>query len=108
MGYSGQQAQLMSVPPYVYGAIVLVVVGTLSDRLKNRGYFVVFFLAPCCLIGFTLNQFVSNVGVRYFGLFLTVSGGFTASPHMLTWAVDNSAGLSVKAIVAAYAVGVGG
>ncbi|KAH8173617.1 major facilitator superfamily protein [Sarocladium implicatum] len=108
MGYTGQEAQLMSVPPYVYGAICLVIVGTLSDRLKNRGFFVVFFLAPCCLIGFTLNQFVSSVGVRYFGLFLTVSGGFTASPHMLTWAVDNSSGLSVKAIVAAYAVGVGG
>ena len=91
----------------MYGAICLIAIGTLSDRLKTRGFFVVFFLAPCFIIGFTLNQFVASVGVRYFGLFLTVSGGLTASPHMLTWAVDNSPELSVKAIVDTYVVGVG-
>jgi hypothetical protein len=98
----------MSVPPFVYGAICLIVVGTLSDRWRNRGYFVTFFLAPLAFAGFCIHHFVDSVAARYFALFLTVAGGAASAPHLLTWAVDNSAGLSVKAVVAAYTVGMGG
>ncbi|WAO92426.1 MFS domain-containing protein [Fusarium falciforme] len=108
MGYSGQQAQLMSVPPYVLGAIVCITTATLSDRLRKRGIFFICLLAPCIFIGFTLNHFVSSVAVRYFGLFLAVSGGFSSSPLLLSWSVDNNSGPAVKAIASAYVIGLGG
>ncbi|KAH6695504.1 major facilitator superfamily domain-containing protein [Plectosphaerella plurivora] len=108
MGYTGQEAQLMSVPPYVFGAIVCVTVATLSDRFRRRGFFFMTLLAPCIFIGFTLNQFVDAVAARYFGLFLAVGGAFTASPLLLSWSVDNNSGPAVKAIAAAYSIGFGG
>ncbi|KAI9172818.1 transporter [Paramyrothecium foliicola] len=91
MGFSGQQAQLMSVPPF-----------------QRRGIFFMVVLAPFLLAGFTLNQFVDSVAVRYFGLFLAVAGGFTASPLLLSWSVDNNSGPAVKGIAAAYVIGIGG
>jgi hypothetical protein len=98
----------MSVPPYVLGAIICVVVATLSDRVHNRGFFLMFLLSPAIFVGFTLNLSVSSVAVRYFGLFLAVSGAFCASPLLLSWSVDNNSGPAVKAIAAAYVVGIGG
>ncbi|KAH7013993.1 major facilitator superfamily domain-containing protein [Ilyonectria destructans] len=108
MGYSGQEAQLMSVPPYVFGAIVCVTIATLSDRYRRRGFFFMVLLSPFIFIGFTLNQFVDSVAARYFGLFLAVAGAFTASPLLLSWSVDNNSGPAVKAIAAAYSIGFGG
>ncbi|KAI9148333.1 hypothetical protein HJFPF1_12161 [Paramyrothecium foliicola] len=108
MGYSGQEAQLMSVPPYVFGAIICVTIATLSDRFRCRGFFFMAILAPCIFIGFTLNQFASSVAARYFGLFLAVAGAFTASPLLLSWSVDNNSGPAVKAVAAAYSIGFGG
>lgn len=107
MGYSGQQAQLMSVPPYVLGAIVCITTATLSDRLRKRGLFLMG-LAVAIFVGFTLNHFVTNVAVCYFGIFLAVSGGFAASPLLLSWSVDNNSGPAVKAIAAATVISIGG
>lgn len=98
----------MSVPPYVFGAIVCIAITTLSDSLRKRGLFLMVFLAPAIFVGFTLNQFVTNVAVCYFGIFLAVSGGFAASPLLLSWSVDNNSGPAVKAIASATVVGIGG
>jgi len=98
----------MSVPPYVFGAIICVTLSTLSDRFRMRGVFLMGLMSPFLLVGFTLNQFVHSVAVRYFGLFLAVAGAFTASPILLSWSVDNTSGLAVKGVAAAYVIGVGG
>lgn len=106
MGYSSTNAQLLSVPPYVLAACVCIGASFASDRLKTRGL-VILALTPLTMIGFLLLALVPSTAVRYFALFLTTSAAFTCSPILLAWVVSNSAGSSVRAIVAAYAVGEG-
>ena len=65
-------------------------------------------LCACCIIvGFFIQATVANTAVRYFAIFLGTVGGYTSSPLLLTWAQDNSSGLSVKAVTSAYCVSVG-
>jgi hypothetical protein len=106
MGYSGLQAQLYSVPPYAWAACVCVVVATLSDRTKTRGLWLMGVM-PFTAVGFILLLTVDNVGVRYFAIFLCLTGAFTASPILLAWTVENSAGHTTRAIVAGTVVGFG-
>lgn len=106
MGYTPIQSQLLTVPPYTLAAIVCLVGSFTSDRLKTRGL-VMLVLTPLTMIGFILMATVPSTAVRYFALFLSTSAAFTCSPILLAWIVSNSAGPSVRAVVAAYAVGEG-
>lgn len=37
LGYSNARAQLFSVPPYAVALVVMVLLSTISDRLRTRG-----------------------------------------------------------------------
>lgn len=106
MGYSGIQSQLLSVPPYAWAAIVCVTVTYLSDCTKIRGLWLVGVM-PVTAIGFVLLLTVDTVAVRYFAIFLCLTGAFTASPTLIGWAVENSAGHTTRAVVAGTVVGFG-
>lgn len=106
MGFSPIQAQLMTVPPYAWGAVVCVTTAVLSDRIRNRGY-ILSGLGVCIIVGFAILATVKSVGPRYFAIFLATTGGFCGSPLLLSWAVDNAGGSAVQAIVSAYVVSVG-
>ncbi|KIX09395.1 uncharacterized protein Z518_00474 [Rhinocladiella mackenziei CBS 650.93] len=106
MGYSGIHSQLLSVPPYAWAACVCVTVTFLSDRTKRRGVWILIVM-PFTATGFIILLTVHVVGVRYFALFLCLTGAFTASPMFVAWVVDNSAGHTTRAIVAATVVGFG-
>jgi MFS transporter, ACS family, DAL5 transporter family protein len=106
MGYSSTNAQLLTVPPYVLAACICIAASFASDRLKTRGL-VILCLTPLTMLGFLLLALVPSTAVRYFALFLTTLAAFTCSPLLLAWVVSNSAGFSMRAIVAAYAVGEG-
>ncbi|KXH60491.1 major facilitator superfamily transporter [Colletotrichum salicis] len=107
MGFSGQAAQLMSVPPYVFGAVICVTTATLSNKFHRRGVFFMGLLVPMILAGFALNRFVDGMAGHYVGLFLAVAGAFTSSPLLLSWAVDNTSGAAAKGVAAAYVIGFG-
>jgi hypothetical protein len=104
MGYSGTHSQLMSVPPYTVSALLCMSLALLSDRIKNRGY-ILWGMATLVPIGFALLATQTSVAVRYFAIFLATSGAFTLSPITLAWGVENTAGPAVRAIAAAYMVG---
>ena len=107
MGYSGIHSQLLSVPPYVWAALVCITVTLCSDRVHRRGIFIVSVM-PVTLLGFIL-LLVDNMplGVRYLALFFCLTGAFTASPMFVAWSVENSAGHMTRAIVAGTVVGFG-
>jgi MFS family permease len=104
MGYSAIHAQLMSVPPFAWATIVCLAIAILSDKMKTRGVFLLG-IVPVSAIGFILLIAVKNQpAVRYFATFLALTGAFTASPMIVAWTVDNTAGPNVRAISAAYVV----
>ena len=66
--------------------MTVVVWAIWSDRIKRRFPFVL-----CgqllCLIGFAVNISHASVGVKYFGTFLIVTGGYAAYPADTAWFV---------------------
>jgi hypothetical protein len=50
LGFSGEQAQLHTVPPYVPATVLTVVVAFLSDRYKIRGPLIMLLL-PVSIAG---------------------------------------------------------
>ncbi|KAF8749203.1 Major Facilitator Superfamily [Rhizoctonia solani] len=53
LGYSGPQAQLLSVPPYVVACIVTIAVGIYSDKHHLRGPYILAF-APIAIVGYAV------------------------------------------------------
>ncbi|PKS10908.1 hypothetical protein jhhlp_002666 [Lomentospora prolificans] len=106
IGYSGINSQLLSVPPYAWAAIVCVAASMVSDRTHRRGQWILAVM-PFSVVGFAILLVPARVGVHYFALFLCLTGVFTASPMLLAWVVDNSAGHMTRAIVAGFTVGFG-
>ena len=106
MGYSGIDSQLLSVPPYAWATIVCVTVTIMSDRTRKRGAWILGVM-PFTALGFIILLVPTHVGVHYFALFLCLTGAFTASPMLVAWCVDNSAGHMTRAIAAGTVVGFG-
>lgn len=82
MGYQSTTAQLFTVPPNM--AAFLTVIGTAyaSDRLKNRGYFIIggSVLGIC---GYVMLIVATTNAVRYAGTFLVAIGVFQGSPMLM-------------------------
>ncbi|KAL3483106.1 major facilitator superfamily domain-containing protein [Aspergillus germanicus] len=106
MGYSGIHSQLLSVPPYCWAAIVCVTVTTLSSRTHKRGVWIVT-LMPITATGFILLLTSTRTAVRYFAIFLCLTGAFTVSPMFVAWCMDNTAGHMTRAMAAGAVVGFG-
>ncbi|KAL2784545.1 putative MFS nicotinic acid transporter Tna1 [Aspergillus keveii] len=109
LGYSSSNAQLLTVPIYVGGAIFGVVSAWLSDRAKKRSPFLVFHCC-CIIIGFTIVIASTGRGVPgvvYFGIFLAVSGIYPGIPSIVNWIGNNLAGDSKRALGLGLHIGMG-
>ncbi|KIM33273.1 hypothetical protein M408DRAFT_152109 [Serendipita vermifera MAFF 305830] len=97
MGYKNNDAQLMTVPPYVVGCISTIGGGFLADRYKQRG---LFFIGYClmAMLGFTLLISSDIVGVQYAGTFLATSGIYANVPGGVAWNGNNIGGTTKRAI----------
>ncbi|CAA7259745.1 unnamed protein product [Cyclocybe aegerita] len=91
LGYSGPEAQLHTVPPYVPAAVLTVVVAFLSDRLKWRGPFILICL-PFAIIGYILAITAETNGTRYVAVFFMAAGVFPSGPSILSILPNNSSG----------------
>ena len=126
LGYTGQQANLLTIPVYVCAAIMTVSLCWLSDRLKKRSIFVM------CLLG---GQFVGYIfaisgsaaggvnGLVYAGCFIATACCYPA--YVLTivsdasiscndalmlpqsWILPNVAPSYKRAVASAVLIGVG-
>ncbi|KAJ5630468.1 uncharacterized protein N7484_010568 [Penicillium longicatenatum] len=111
MGFSGTAAQLMTVPPYVAGAISAVFFSTLSDRFYWRMPFVV---APLLLIiiGYSIiiglgGHLKENLGPGFFAIILTCMGIYPTHPSTTSWTMNNLAPSNRRAIGSAFNICVG-
>ncbi|KAI0723159.1 MFS general substrate transporter [Earliella scabrosa] len=96
LGYSGGEAQLHTVPPYVPAVVMTVVVAIASDRLKWRGPFILMFL-PINIAGYILAIAAKTNTQRYAAVFLMATGIYPCGPCILSILPNNSAGHYKKA-----------
>jgi cyanate permease len=75
MGYTSNQAQLMSVPPYVVACFFTIAASWFADRVKQRGVFLLGFQLVA-IAGFAMLVATSNPGVQYAGTVLAATGKF--------------------------------
>ncbi|KAK4108613.1 MFS general substrate transporter [Canariomyces notabilis] len=106
LGYTSTEAQLYSVPPYVMACLVAVAVAWASDKTRQRGIWLAAF-SLLAIIGFALLRFETRSSVRYMAVFFVTVGAYPGGPGFLSWAMNNSAGPSVRAVTSGYVVTLG-
>ncbi|OAL57474.1 MFS general substrate transporter [Pyrenochaeta sp. DS3sAY3a] len=89
LGYSSIQANLMSVPPYVCGAIGLYIFALSSDHRRERGYHIVggVFIA---LIGLIITVTATTSSTKYAGLCILLFGSYISAPLTVAWLSGNT------------------
>ncbi|KIM33275.1 hypothetical protein M408DRAFT_152128 [Serendipita vermifera MAFF 305830] len=97
MGYKNNDAQLMTVPPYVVGCIFTISGGFLADRYKQRGVFMIGYCIMA-MTGFSMLLATESVGVQYAGTFLATSGIYANIPGGVAWNGNNIGGSTKRAI----------
>ncbi|KIV86445.1 hypothetical protein PV11_02057 [Exophiala sideris] len=107
MGFNIAASECLIAPPYVLAAIVMFTFAVLGDKYHLRSPFILF-NGCLCLIGLPLLGFASNVGVRYFGVFLATTACNANVPCVLTWQANNIRGQWKRALCSATLVGAGG
>ncbi|KAM0789056.1 hypothetical protein ACM66B_003119 [Microbotryomycetes sp. NB124-2] len=67
--------QLLSAPPYVFGACVNIIVPLIASKTARRGYCMLA-TAPMAIIGFAIFLGSNNTNAKYAGAFLVTAGSF--------------------------------
>jgi len=71
-GKTRVQQQLLTVPPYVVGAVCLITASYLASRFNRRQIFLMA-TAPTVMAGYAMLLATTNANVRYAAVFLTAS-----------------------------------
>lgn len=100
------QSQLMSVPPYVGGAILTIVVGFVADRTRQRGLCNI--VVSCIgITGFAMLIGASSPAVKYAGTFLGALGIYPCISNTITWMANNTEGVYKRGVVLGFVIGWG-
>lgn len=84
LGFTKMQTYLVQAPPYFIAYVVCLAVSWSSGRVGEAGWHIVSCMAVC-MAGAILMISTLNVGARYFGLILLVSGPFLGLNLQLSW-----------------------
>lgn len=76
MGYTANEAQLMSVPPYVCACVFTIVASWFADRVKQRGVFMLGFQVVA-IAGFAMLAGTDRPRIQYAGTVLAAIGMLT-------------------------------
>ncbi|KAH6677081.1 major facilitator superfamily domain-containing protein [Halenospora varia] len=106
MGYSNEQSQLMTVPPYVVACLFTIGAGYAADKMKQRGIFMLAF-EFVAIIGFIMLASTGKPGVQYTGTFLVTSGIYPLVPMGVAWNGNNIGGSLKRGVGIAMHVGFG-
>ena len=106
MGYTSNESQLMTVPPYVYACICTIGAGYYADRLGSRGPFMMLFCLSA-MVGFAMLLGSDLPGVQYAGTFLATGGIYPNVPMGVAWNGNNIGGSTKRAVGIAMHVGFG-
>lgn len=104
MGYTNNESQLMSVPPYVVACFCTISAGYLADRSGQRGLYMIFFCV-LSIIGFAMLISTDDPHVQYAGTFLAAAGIYPNVPMGVAWNGNNIGGSTKRAVGIAMHVG---
>jgi hypothetical protein len=96
LGYSAANAQLLTIPLYVFAAILTVTLAYFSDRAKTRWYFIVLGFGTA-VVGFIAQLAIPHPkypGLTYAFLFPVAGGMYSGYPPMISW-IGKSSGHTV-------------
>lgn len=98
MGYEGVKANLMSVPPFLVGAVALVSWVWLSDHFKERSL-VAATAMFVSIVGYIPLIVSKDEKVRYGFLFVIMIGAGSINPLSAAWLNDNTPDKGTRAII---------
>ncbi|KAJ4984597.1 high-affinity nicotinic acid transporter [Stagonosporopsis vannaccii] len=91
MGYSANDAQLMSVPPYVCACFFTIAASWYADRVRKRGVFMLGFQV-IAIAGFSMLAATAKPNVQYAGTVLAAIGIYPQIPLGMAWNSANIGG----------------
>lgn len=91
MGFSSDQAILLSAPPYFYAVIPVILSSIVGDYYQLRGL-VISFNCVCTVVGFSMLGFASQNGVRYSGTYLATGAYVSNWAALSTYMASNITG----------------
>ncbi|KAL1959732.1 hypothetical protein VTO42DRAFT_1318 [Malbranchea cinnamomea] len=88
LGYDNLQANYLTIPVYILGAISLFCTAWVSDKINKRAIIggTVPFLV---VIGYAIAVGTPNLGAGFFGMFLCSAGIYPYNSLLLTWVSNN-------------------
>ena len=93
MGYGPIRAQVMAIPIFIVASVFCIATSFAADKLRHRYGFCI--LGICILtVGFAIlfNHASVAVGVKYFAVYLVITGNYMCQPTTLTWVQNNMGG----------------
>ena len=106
MGYTVLISQVLTAPPYIASCIVAFLLAVAADKAHLRGPFI-FGQALLTIVGLCLTEYGGGNGVRYFGVFLGITGAQGNIPAILAYQSNNIRTNSKRAVGSALQVGFG-
>jgi MFS family permease len=99
---------LLTITNQVAACILSIIVGYISDRYHTRGWLILL-TVPIGITGLGMLLFLpaSNPSAKYGALYLAAPGIYAFLPLWITWAVNNAATPTVKAVAAGLVFAVG-
>ena len=101
MGYSALTSQALAAPPYLSAFISVLLTSWLSDRWRQRSFFVCFH-ALLAATGYSTIAVAGSqaeyvwAGWRYVGVYPAAMGFFSAITIIITWTINNQESHSRK------------
>ena len=92
MHYSALTSQALSAPPYFVAFLVVLVTAFLSDRSRNRSYYIIFhsILGALGYLSIAIGGMLrADSKWRYAGVYPAAAGFFSAITLILTWTINN-------------------
>lgn len=99
MGNSAVKSQGLSAPPYLLAFCVVLVTAYLSDRHRNRSFFIIFH-ALLAASGYAMiavaGSLEASAAWRYAGVYPATMGFFSAITIIITWTLNNQDSATAK------------
>ncbi|KAK2803782.1 hypothetical protein FQN51_003012 [Onygenales sp. PD_10] len=110
LGYSAANAQLMTIPVYVFALLVTITASFLSDRYESRSNFIIYpsIIGTIGYIGLLALPHPGLPGATYGMLFVVAFGLYPVIVGILSWNANNLAGSWKRSIGVALQISIGG
>jgi len=106
LGFKATEANLLSVPVYVWGCLITCVIGFLGDRIANRSKINIALLS-LGMVAYIILLVSKKAALSYFATFLAVSAIYPTIPNSVAWVSSNVEGSYKRSVTLGMAIGFG-